>query len=120
MTDANHYANENYECHNCNINLVGIPAYELYNNLWKCPQCGNDIYINATLKGENQVIIRKQAKNIKHNDLVHIQGATFSGQIYRVLGITSQANGKIAIGLAAYTRINVPQEKFMNTITGSF
>lgn len=120
MIDANHYPNEYYQCHQCDIKIDAFSVSDFYANQWKCPGCKNDIYIYATLKGENQIIIRKLAKNIIQNDLVHIQGAKFNGQIYRVLGIHTKKNGKIAIGLEKYRQIEVAEKQFLNTVTGTF
>lgn len=84
---------------------------------WKCPVCGEYVRIAAPELCSGHIKIRKKAKDIRELDSINLAG---TNELYSVLGITENANGKLRIGLKNYGSINVEKDEFVDIIDGAY
>lgn len=105
---------EGYKCILCNkmYELDDVSGFG-----WKCPACGEYIRIAAPELCSGHIKIRKKVKEVRQLDSINLAGVN---DIYTVLGITEQANGKIRIGLKNYGSLVVEKDEFVDVIDGAY
>lgn len=105
---------EGYKCFSCDAKITSDIAIS---SGWKCPNCGDYIWIAAPQLGGGHVKNRKRACEINRLDSVNMAGTE---EIYQVLGTTKLKNGKISIGLKNYGSLKVDEDDFLDVIMGAY
>ena len=90
---------------------------DVYSSGWKCPVCGEYVFIAAPQLCSGHVKIRKKAKEVRKMESINLAG---SNDFYEVLGITKLANGKLGIGLKGFGSIKVKKDEFVDVIVGAY
>jgi hypothetical protein len=105
---------ERYFCGSCDVEFRG----DEINRNWKCLHCERylHIYGEETISGIKRILIRKEAREVKKGDLLHLPSGLLD-DCYLVLGVNSLGK-KLGIGLQGYGAFKASPGEFLNCRIG--
>jgi len=118
MSYVNRLPTEIFKCVICTKEFT----YDEVKDTWKCPECGDPIYIYAEdLETATRIVlIRKNADELVKGDLVHLSGRLTESP-YSVIGINSNSpEKKLSVGLKGYGSYNFSKEESINCRVGKW
>lgn len=104
------YHGEIYKCYACNIKFEDDS--ELYSS-WKCPHCGNRIYIEAPEWGFT--LIRKLPKDLDIADFILLPGDTQGKKIIDIQP-SSRGDDYTYVAIRGFGHIHAHNRTFQNIL----
>lgn len=116
LEGVNRLSCEKFTCHQCEKNYSDDDVRKT----WRCPDCGDYIYIYAEDADSNTriVLLRKRASEVTEGDMVHLPGS-LTKECNQVLGVRVIGN-KLGLGLKGYGTYKISPEDPVNIRTGSW